>query len=120
MSDSKIDALRRKKAKLYLGGGEKRIAKQHAAGKRTARERLAQLFDQDTFQETHPFMQHRCVDFGMEGRELPGEGVVASVQRLRHQARQAVSSAHLRRVPRAQYPRRGLGRPRLVRQRHKQ
>ncbi len=76
MSESKIEELRKKKAKLYLGGGKKRIEKQHAAGKRTARERLAQLFDPDTFQETHSFMKHRCSDFGMEGKELPGEGVV--------------------------------------------
>jgi len=76
MSDPRIEKLRHKKAKLYLGGGEKRIAKQHAAGKRTARERLDQLFDEDTFQETHPFMQHRCVDFDMQDKELPGEGVV--------------------------------------------
>ncbi|PID80160.1 methylmalonyl-CoA carboxyltransferase, partial [bacterium DOLZORAL124_64_63] len=71
-----IQALRERKAKLYMGGGEKRIAKQHAAGKRTARERLAQLFDVDTFHETHPFMKHRCTDFGMADKELPGEGVV--------------------------------------------
>jgi methylmalonyl-CoA carboxyltransferase large subunit len=76
MSDPRIEELRLKKAKLNMGGGKERIAKQHAAGKRTARERLAQLFDEDTFQETHPFMKHRCVDFGMLGKELPGEGVV--------------------------------------------
>ena len=76
MTDSRIDQLRRKKEKLYLGGGEERVAKQHAAGKRTARERLAQLYDPDTFQETHPFMKHRCTDFGLQGKELPGEGVV--------------------------------------------
>ena len=76
MAESKIDELRRKKGLLYQGGGPARIAKQHAAGKRTARERLAQLFDPDTFQETHLFMKHRCADFGMAGKELPGEGVV--------------------------------------------
>ncbi len=76
MSESNINKLRRKKEKLYQGGGEARIAKQHAKGKRTARERMAQIFDEDTFQETHPFMQHRCVSFGMQGKELPGEGVV--------------------------------------------
>jgi methylmalonyl-CoA carboxyltransferase large subunit len=76
MTDPRIAKLREKKKKLYLGGGEKRIAKQHAAGKRTARERLGQLFDPDTFQETHPFMKHRCTDFGMQDKELPGEGVV--------------------------------------------
>ena len=75
MSESRIKKLRDKKAKLYLGGGEKRIAKQHAAGKRTARERLAQLYDPDTFQETHSFMQHRCTSFGMQDKEFPGEGV---------------------------------------------
>ncbi len=76
MANKKIEELRERKARLFLGGGEERIAKQHAAGKRTARERVAQLFDQDTFQETHPFMQHRCTNFGMAGKELPGEGVV--------------------------------------------
>lgn len=76
MSDSRIEELRRKKEKLYLGGGPQRIEKQHAAGKRTARERLGQLYDADSFQETHPFMRHHCTDFGMEGKEFPGEGVV--------------------------------------------
>ncbi|MFH2053792.1 MAG: carboxyl transferase domain-containing protein [bacterium] len=76
MANKKIEELRERKARLFLGGGEERIAKQHAAGKRTARERLAQLYDQDTFQETHPFMQHRCTNFGLAGKELPGEGVV--------------------------------------------
>ena len=76
MSANRINDLHRRKRALYLGGGEKRVAKQHAAGKRTARERLGQLFDPDSFQETHPFMKHRCVDFGMQDKDLPGEGVV--------------------------------------------
>jgi len=76
MVDRRIEDLRRRKAHLYQGGGPERIAKQHAAGKRTARERLGQIYDPDTFQETHPFMSHRCTDFGMEGKDLPGEGVV--------------------------------------------
>ncbi len=79
MDKQKIEELRQRKARLYLGGGEKRIEKQHAAGKRTARERLAQLYDPDTFQETHLFLKHRCVDFGMQDKELPGEGVVTGV-----------------------------------------
>ncbi len=76
MADKRIEDLRRRKAELYQGGGTERVAKQHAAGKRTARERLAQLYDEDTFQETNPFMTHRCTDFGMQGKKLPGEGVV--------------------------------------------
>ena len=76
MVDPRIEDLRHRKSRLYAGGGADKIAKQHAAGKRTARERLAQLYDADTFQETHPFMKHRCTDFDMAGREMPGEGVV--------------------------------------------
>ncbi len=79
MDNRGIEELRARKNRLYQGGGAERIAKQHAAGKRTARERLAQLYDPDTFQETHLFMKHRCVDFGMQGKELPGEGVVTGV-----------------------------------------
>jgi methylmalonyl-CoA carboxyltransferase 12S subunit len=72
----KIEQLLEKREKLYLGGGEKRIAKHHAAGKHTARERLAFILDEDTFQETHLFMQHRCTNFGLQDKEFPGEGVV--------------------------------------------
>ncbi|RMF60716.1 MAG: acyl-CoA carboxylase subunit beta [Calditrichaeota bacterium] len=76
MDREKIKQLLEKRIRLYQGGGEKRIAKHHASGKLTARERLALLFDEDTFQETHLFMKHRCTNFGMETKELPGEGVV--------------------------------------------
>lgn len=61
--------------KVRLGGGEKRVAQQHAKGKQTARERLAQLFDSGTFVELDQFVTHRCVYFGMDQKELPGEGV---------------------------------------------
>ncbi|MBN1879497.1 acyl-CoA carboxylase subunit beta [bacterium] len=79
MSENKIEKLRREKSRLYSGGGAGRIEKQHAAGKMTARERLALLFDEDSFQETNLFMKHRCVHFGMESKEMPGEGVVTGV-----------------------------------------
>jgi len=79
MDKEKIEFLRREKQRLYLGGGEKRIEKQHAAGKLTARERLALLFDEDSFQESNLFIRHRCTHFGMEGKEMPGEGVVTGV-----------------------------------------
>jgi acetyl-CoA carboxylase carboxyltransferase component len=58
------------------GGGRERIDRQHAQGKLTARERLAALFDPDTFVETHTFVAHRCTQFGMEKQEIPAEGVV--------------------------------------------
>ena len=76
MSEDKIKKLNEIRAKLYKGGGEKRVEKQHAAGKLTARERLALLYDPDTFQESYLFIQHQCTHFGMEGKEMPGEGAV--------------------------------------------
>ncbi|MGB3975544.1 MAG: carboxyl transferase domain-containing protein [bacterium] len=79
MSKKKIEALRQEKARLYKGGGDDRIQKQHEAGKLTARERFALLFDEDSFQETNLFMKHRCTHFGMETKEMPGEGVVTGV-----------------------------------------
>ena len=58
------------------GGGSERIAKHHAAGKLTARERLEAFFDPGSFNETDPFVTHRASGFGMEERRIPGDGVV--------------------------------------------
>ena len=74
--EEKRQELALRQQKVQLGGGEKRIAQQHAKGKQTARERLAQLFDAGTFVELDQFVTHRCVYFGMDQKELPGEGVV--------------------------------------------
>lgn len=62
--------------RLRLGGGPKAIEKRHAQGKLTARERLALLFDPGTFTETDLFVRHRGTEFGLEGKELPADGVV--------------------------------------------
>ena len=59
-----------------LGGGADRIARQHAAGKLTARERIERLFDPGTFEEIDKLVVHRCRDFGMEAQQIPGDGVV--------------------------------------------
>ena len=72
----KIELLHEKLAKVKAAGGEKRVEKQHAQGKMTARERLAKLFDDNSFVELDQFVKHRCVNFGQEKKELPGEGVV--------------------------------------------
>ena len=76
MSTRKQEQLLDRKAALKQGGGEKAIQKQHAAGKMTARERLMELFDENSFVETGLFVQHRCTNFGMDKKEVPGEGVV--------------------------------------------
>ena len=59
-----------------LGGGEKAIEKQHAQGKHTARERIAMLLDEGSFEELDMFMKHRCTNFGMEKKYFLGDGVV--------------------------------------------
>src|SRR3989440_4112046 len=66
---------RRERARL--GGGQKRIDAQHARGKLTARERIELLLDRNSFEEFDTFVQHRCVDFGMDQQaKVPGDGVV--------------------------------------------
>ena len=74
--DEIIQELNDRKDELQLGGGQERIDRQHEAGSLTARERIAALVDQDSFQESGLFAEHRCNLFGMEGRKMPADGVV--------------------------------------------
>ena len=76
MSINKLEDLRERRAKINAGGGAKRIEKQHAKGKLSARERIALLFDEGTFVELDAFVKHRCTNFGMEKVDAPAEGVV--------------------------------------------
>lgn len=74
--DQRIQQMLERRAEIMAGGGAKRVDKQHAAGKMTARERIAMLLDEDTFVEVDAFVKHHCYDFGMDQVEAPGEGVV--------------------------------------------
>ncbi|MBQ9888594.1 MAG: acyl-CoA carboxylase subunit beta [Bacteroidales bacterium] len=71
-----IEKLVERRAQAKLGGGAKRIDAQHAKGKLTARERLALLLDEGSFEEYDMFVQHRCTNFGMEKSHTDGDGVV--------------------------------------------
>jgi len=71
-----IRQLDEKRARARQGGGEKRIATQHAKGKLSARERIELLLDEGTFEEWDMFVEHRCTDFGMAAESVPGDGVV--------------------------------------------
>ncbi|NBC32004.1 MAG: methylmalonyl-CoA carboxyltransferase [Alphaproteobacteria bacterium] len=71
-----IEKLDEKRALAQAGGGERRIAAQHSRGKLTARERIRVLFDPGSFEEWDMFVEHRCVDFGMDKNKVPGDGVV--------------------------------------------
>ncbi|NLX62129.1 MAG: methylmalonyl-CoA carboxyltransferase [Tissierellia bacterium] len=72
----KINKLVDMKKKIELGGGEKRIEKQHSQGKLTARERINLLLDEGSFVEIDAFVKHRCTNFGMEKVEANADGVV--------------------------------------------
>ncbi|MEE9611348.1 MAG: acyl-CoA carboxylase subunit beta [Desulfatiglandales bacterium] len=74
--EDKIKELEKRNLEAELGGGQERIDKQHAKGKMTARERIDYLVDKDSFQEIDKFVVHRCHDFGMEKKKIPGDGVV--------------------------------------------
>lgn len=76
MANPKLEELRQRRQKVMEGGGAKRIEKQHAKGKLTARERINLLFDEGTFVELDAFVTHRCANFDMEKVDAPGEGVV--------------------------------------------
>ena len=73
---SRIDDLRRRKSESVNGGGQERISAQHAKGKMTARERIAELLDSNTFTEIDALVEHRCRDFEMDRNVIPGDGVV--------------------------------------------
>ncbi len=72
----KVQELKTLRAQAELGGGEKAIEKQHERGKMTARERITQLLDPDSFEEFDAFVRHRCTNFGQEKKSFPGDGVV--------------------------------------------
>jgi propionyl-CoA carboxylase beta chain len=71
-----LEELGRRNEAALLGGGQDRIDKQHADGKLTARERVEQLLDPGSFVELDRFKTHRCDDFGMGDKKIPGDGVV--------------------------------------------
>lgn len=71
-----ITELEKKRDLARRGGGADRIEKQHEKGKLTARERIEVLLDPDSFEEFDMFVEHRCTHFGMDKKQIPGDGVV--------------------------------------------
>ncbi len=71
-----IKALTQLREKARMGGGQKRIDAQHAKGKCTARERIAMLLDEGSFEEFDMFVSHRCTNFNMQDTSILGDGVV--------------------------------------------
>src|SRR6185312_3004782 len=75
-SQDPLARLEEMEARAAIAGGEARIAKQHEAGKLTARERIEALLDEGSFVELDKFVTHRCADFGMQEQKILGDGVV--------------------------------------------
>jgi len=76
LPDQRIQDLRERKTAAFLGGGEEKIARQHARGRMTARERLQLLLDKGTFREVDVFVTHNTTEFGLAEQKIPGDGVV--------------------------------------------
>ena len=72
----KIKELIELRAKAHIGGGQKRIDSQHQKGKFTARERIALLLDEGSFDEIDTFVLHRSTNFGIDKTKFLGDGVV--------------------------------------------
>ncbi|MGZ8415364.1 MAG: acyl-CoA carboxylase subunit beta [Methyloceanibacter sp.] len=71
-----LEELEIRRDRARAGGGTARIEAQHKRGKLTARERLDLLLDEGSFEEFDMYVEHRCIDFGMEKTHVPGDGVV--------------------------------------------
>ncbi len=78
----KFDLLSQKNADAQAGGGEARVAKHHAKGMLTARERLDYFFDPGSFVEVDKFVTHQCTNFGMEKTKFLGDGVVTGFGKI--------------------------------------
>jgi len=75
-SKSKLEVLRERSVQAEQGGGVARVDKQHAAGKKTARERIEFLLDEGSFEEFDKLVVHRSRDFGLDKQLYPGDGVI--------------------------------------------
>jgi propionyl-CoA carboxylase beta chain len=78
----RFDELHRRNRAAELAGGAERIARQHKAGKKTARERLELLLDKGSLAEVDRFVVHQSHDFGMDEQRIPGDGVITGSGRI--------------------------------------
>ena len=80
--EDKIKQFEEKNLLAEQGGGSERIARQHAAGRKIARERIKDLLDLGSFVEMDKFMTHRATDFNMQENLIPGDGVVSGYGKI--------------------------------------
>lgn len=78
----KIKELDRRNQEAFVGGGNDRVEKQKLGGRLTARERLDVLLDPGSFVEIDRLVTHRCQNFGMNEKHIPGDGVITGYGRI--------------------------------------
>jgi len=81
-TEQRLNELKRRDALAEAGGGPERRERQHKEGKLSARERIALLLDEGTFEELDKYVSHRCNDFGMEEQRVVGDGFVTGHGRV--------------------------------------
>jgi propionyl-CoA carboxylase beta chain len=81
MSD-KIAKLHEQRAAALAGGGLDKVKQQHDKGKLSARERIALLVDENSFEEIDRYVKHRNRDFGLDKQSYPGDGVVTGFAKI--------------------------------------
>jgi propionyl-CoA carboxylase beta chain len=80
--EQKLEELKKRDGLAEAGGGAERRERQHKEGKMSARERIAFLLDENTFEETDKLVTHRCTDFGMNEQKVYGDGFVTGYGRI--------------------------------------
>ena len=80
--NEKVERLMNMRAEALKGGGEKRIEKQHAKGKLTARERIDLLVDKGSFEEIDAFVTHRSSNFGLDKQKILGDGIITGFGKI--------------------------------------
>ncbi len=76
MSTNRLEEVRRRHARAEEGGGAERKERQHREGKLSARERIALLLDEGSFEELDKLVRHRCYNFGLEENVIEGDGFI--------------------------------------------
>ncbi|MGD2103373.1 MAG: carboxyl transferase domain-containing protein, partial [Acidimicrobiia bacterium] len=75
-TEARIDQLRTLREEALHAGTQRAVARQHEAGKLTARERVEALLDNGSFNEIDQFVKHQSSGFGIEDKKPPGDAVV--------------------------------------------
>ncbi len=76
LDQTQLESFRERRQAALGGAGKDKLEKRHAKGLMSARERLAYLFQPETFQEIGTWVTHQCTAFGMEQTHVPGDGII--------------------------------------------